>query len=1040
MAPKKCSPAGIAAKAAGRKPKLSVAKAVPKPAAVKAKAKTKAKAKAFAPAPPPQDERLEANVKRQKTSHDGNDSAALPNDRKGSGGPLISDFMIMIPKQEPQEDSFAGDVICKEEGPPSPVGTVTLDSFVNGFQSEGDWKTKLQESWKSLDDGDLASLMQQAVECPMLKEYKILQDTKPNNPVDDFKLFVHWLVQKKVSSRITASAAASMSDKPVSPEHRGGLPDDTAEQQAPTAAATTQELHSTSSTALEETAETAAAPMADQRVSGSPDDPAKQQAPTEAAETQEGLHSTFSTVLQETEETAAATTAATASMSDQPVSPEHRGGLPDDTAKQQAPTADATQEELHSTSSTALQETAETAAAPMAHQPVSASPKHGYTSPDDPAKQQAPTEAAETQEGLHSTFSTFLQETEETAAAATTAAAASMSDKPVSPEHRGGLPDDTAEQQAPTAAATTQELHNTSSTALEEAAETAAAPMADQRVSGSPDDPAKQQAPTEAAETQEGLRSTFSTVLQETEETAAATTAATASMSDQPVSPEHRGGLPDDTAKQQAPTAADATQEELHSASSTALQETAETAAAPMAHQPVSASPKHGYTSPDDPAKQQAATHPAATLDKMGNTRSTAPLETANKHKATSISAASAKTDVEFVEVFLEDEAKCVAAVKQHHLFPAYLKFCQKHKPFIHFDWTHPGDGKQVDTVRNIRHFNSYLKNAEAPLLDISKLLRQYEAAMFDYDSTDDYVFPDLLLRVRSHPMFNEFIEDVYTNIEEPRYIQSGWTFGSWPHNDFKKFNTFLIQKGQPPIDLAEAWPAILAGWHYGLSTAELDLLSEEDFISALSAAQGHPLFREFWSSQLLEKPHQPRFASSSAHQVSNLESFVIYLRDTVKAYMKAGVAGEEHFNKYFGKMAPEETAGEGKQEQVEVEESKQAAMEWWSNCDPEFIANSLMNDENCPYCLEDEISRVKKFEHFAEYFHFLKKEEFVDDDYSYGDPEGDPVEDLVHFLRWFQKSPHSKINTETVTKRLDQKEAACASSLACNMMLFQTH
>ena len=441
MAPKKCSPAGIAAKAAGRKPKLSVAKAVPKPAAVKAKAKTKAKAKAFAPAPPPQDERLEANVKRQKTSHDGNDSAALPNDRKGSGGPLISDFMIMIPKQEPQEDSFAGDVICKEEGPPSPVGTVTLDSFVNGFQSEGDWKTKLQESWKSLDDGDLASLMQQAVECPMLKEYKILQDTKPNNPVDDFKLFVHWLVQKKVSSRITASAAASMSDKPVSPEHRGGLPDDT------------------------------------------------------------------------------------------------------------------------------------------------------------------------------------------------------------------------AEQQAPTAAATTQELHNTSSTALEEAAETAAAPMADQRVSGSPDDPAKQQAPTEAAETQEGLRSTFSTVLQETEETAAATTAATASMSDQPVSPEHRGGLPDDTAKQQAPTAADATQEELHSASSTALQETAETAAAPMAHQPVSASPKHGYTSPDDPAKQQAATHPAATLDKMGNTRSTAPLETANKHKATSISAASAKTDFEFVEVFLEDEA-----------------------------------------------------------------------------------------------------------------------------------------------------------------------------------------------------------------------------------------------------------------------------------------------------------------------------------------------------------------------------------------------
>ena len=824
MAPKKCSPAGIAAKAAGRKPKLSVAKAVPKPAAVKAKAKTKAKAKAFAPAPPPQDERLEANVKRQKTSHDGNDSAALPNDRKGSGGPLISDFMIMIPKQEPQEDSFAGDVICKEEGPPSPVGTVTLDSFVNGFQSEGDWKTKLQESWKSLDDGDLASLMQQAVECPMLKEYKILQDTKPNNPVDDFKLFVHWLVQKKVSSRITASAAASMSDKPVSPEHRGGLPDDT------------------------------------------------------------------------------------------------------------------------------------------------------------------------------------------------------------------------AEQQAPTAAATTQELRNTSSTALEEAAETAAAPMADQRVSGSPDDPAKQQAPTEAAETQEGLRSTFSTVLQETEETAAATTAATAFMSDQPVSPEHRGGLPDDTAKQQAPTAADATQEELHSASSTALQETAETAAAPMAHQPVSASPKHGYTSPDDPAKQQAATHPAATLDKMGNTRSTAPLETANKHKATSISAASARTDVEFVEVFLEDEAKCVAAVKQHHLFPAYLKFCQKHKPFIHFDWTHPGDGKQVDTVRNIRHFNSYLKNAEAPLLDISKLLRQYEAAMFDYDSTDDYVFPDLLLRVRSHPMFNEFIEDVYTNIEEPRYIQSGWTFGSWPHNDFKKFNTFLIQKGQPPIDLAEAWPAILAGWHYGLSTAELDLLSEEDFISALSAAQGHPLFREFWSSQLLEKPHQPRFASSSAHQVSNLESFVIYLRDTVKAYMKAGVAGEEHFNKYFGKMAPEETAGEGKQEQVEVEESKQAAMEWWSNCDPEFIANSLMNDENCPYCLEDEISRVKKFEHFAEYFHFLKKEEFVDDDYSYGDPEGDPVEDLVHFLRWFQKSPHSKINTETVTKRLDQKEAACASSLACNMMLFQTH
>ncbi|CAK9077283.1 unnamed protein product [Durusdinium trenchii] len=582
MAPKKCSPAGIAAKAAGRKPKLSVAKA-----------------------------RLEANVKRQKTSHDGNDSAALPNDRKGSGGPLISDFMIMIPKQEPQEDSFAGDVICKEEGPPSPVGTVTLDSFVNGFQSEGDWKTKLQESWKSLDDGDLASLMQQAVECPMLKEYKILQDTKPNNPVDDFKLFVHWLVQKK----------------------------------------------------------------------------------------------------------------------------------------------------------------------------------------------------------------------------------------------------------------------------------------------------------------------------------------------------------------------------------------------------------------------QQAATHPAATLDKMGNTRSTASLETANKHKATSISAASAKTDFEFVEVFLEDEAKCVAAVKQHHLFPAYLKFCQKHKPFIHFDWTHPGDGKQVDTVRNIRHFNSYLKNAEAPLLDISKLLRQYEAAMFDYDSTDDYVFPDLLLRVRSHPMFNEFIEDVYTNIEEPRYIQSGWTFGSWPHNDFKKFNTFLIQKGQPPIDLAEAWPAILAGWHYGLSTAELDLLSEEDFISALSAAQGHPLFREFWSSQLLEKPHQPRFASSSAHQVSNLESFVIYLRDTVKAYMKAGVAGEEHFNKYFGKMAPEETAGEGKQEQVEVEESKQAAMEWWSNCDPEFIANSLMNDENCPYCLEDEISR---------YFHFLKAEEFVDDDYSYGDPEGDPVEDLVHFLRWFQKSPHSKINTETVTKRLDQKEAAC--------------
>ena len=825
MAPKKCSPAGIAAKAAGRKPKLSVAKAVPKPAAVKAKAKTKAKAKAFAPAPPPQDERLEANVKRQKTSHDGNDSAALPNDRKGSGGPLISDFMIMIPKQEPQEDSFAGDVICKEEGPPSPVGTVTLDSFVNGFQSEGDWKTKLQESWKSLDDGDLASLMQQAVECPMLKEYKILQDTKPNNPVDDFKLFVHWLVQKKVSSRITASAAASMSDKPVSPEHRGGLPDDTAEQQAPTAAATTQELRNTSSTALEEAAETAAAPMADQRVSGSPDDPAKQQAPTEAAETQEGLRSTFSTVLQETEETAAA-----------------------------------------------------------------------------------------------------------------------------------------------------------------------------------------------------------------------ATTAATASMSDQPVSPEHRGGLPDDTAKQQAPTAADATQEELHSASSTALQETAETAAAPMAHQPVSASPKHGYTSPDDPAKQQAATHPAATLDKMGNTRSTASLETANKHKATSISAASAKTDFEFVEVFLEDEAKCVAAVKQHHLFPAYLKFCQKHKPFIHFDWTHPGDGKQVDTVRNIRHFNSYLKNAEAPLLDISKLLRQYEAAMFDYDSTDDYVFPDLLLRVRSHPMFNEFIEDVYTNIEEPRYIQSGWTFGSWPHNDFKKFNTFLIQKGQPPIDLAEAWPAILAGWHYGLSTAELDLLSEEDFISALSAAQGHPLFREFWSSQLLEKPHQPRFASSSAHQVSNLESFVIYLRDTVKAYMKAGVAGEEHFNKYFGKMAPEETAGEGKQEQVEVEESKQAAMEWGSNCDPEFIANSLMNDENCPYCLEDEISRVKKFEHFAEYFHFLKKEEFVDDDYSYGDPEGDPVEDLVHFLRWFQKSPHSKINTETVTKRLDQKEAACASSLACNMMLFQTH
>lgn len=63
-----------------------------------------------------------------------------------------------------------------------------------------------------------------------------------------------------------------------------------------------------------------------------------------------------------------------------------------------------------------------------------------------------------------------------------------------------------------------------------------------------------------------------------------------------------------------------------------------------------------------------------------------------------------------------------------------------------------------------------------------------------------------------------------------------------------------------------------------------------------------------------------------------------------------------------------------------------------------------------------------------------------MDDDYSYGDPEGDPVEDLVHFLRWFQKSPHSKINTETVTKRLDQKEAACASSLACNMMLFQTH
>ena len=495
--------------------------------------------------------------------------------------------------------------------------------------------------------------------------------------------------------------------------------------------------------------------------------------------------------------------------------------------------------------------------------------------------------------------------------------------------------------------------------------------MADQRVSGSPDDPAKQQAPTEAAETQEGLRSTFSTVLQETEETAAATTAATASMSDQPVSPEHRGGLPDDTAKQQAPTAADATQEELHSASSTALQETAETAAAPMAHQPVSASPKHGYTSPDDPAKQQAATHPAATLDKMGNTRSTASLETANKHKATSISAASAKTDFEFVEVFLEDEAKCVAAVKQHHLFPAYLKFCQKHKPFIHFDWTHPGDGKQVDTVRNIRHFNSYLKNAEAPLLDISKLLRQYEAAMFDYDSTDDYVFPDLLLRVRSHPMFNEFIEDVYTNIEEPRYIQSGWTFGSWPHNDFKKFNTFLIQKGQPPIDLAEAWPAILAGWHYGLSTAELDLLSEEDFISALSAAQGHPLFREFWSSQLLEKPHQPRFASSSAHQVSNLESFVIYLRDTVKAYMKAGVAGEEHFNKYFGKMAPEETAGEGKQEQVEVEESKQAAMEWWSNCDPEFIANSLMNDENCPYCLEDEISRVKNLSILLSIFTF---------------------------------------------------------------------
>ncbi|CAK9013767.1 unnamed protein product [Durusdinium trenchii] len=238
--------------------------------------------------------------------------------------------------------------------------------------------------------------------------------------------------------------------------------------------------------------------------------------------------------------------------------------------------------------------------------------------------------------------------------------------------------------------------------------------------------------------------------------------------------------------------------------------------------------------------------------------------------------------EVEDSRVLSEAET-CVLAVKRHHCFNAYLEECLRGRAHIAFEWRQ--DSPHENPARNVKDFNKYLGRNKEPLLDIKVLLREDESHRFQLDGMSEYIFPDLLQRARAHPLFDMFMEDVYSKHDEQRYMIEAWTFGSWAHLDFELFNRFLEKNKQQPLDLSSAWPPVLAGWSFGLSSGELQDLDEERFELALDKAKAHPCFQEFWSKECEENPDRAEFefGSEEGDPSCDLDAFVLFLREKVK-------------------------------------------------------------------------------------------------------------------------------------------------------------